>query len=263
MQDYYMHNKVAEFYEVSEAYQQDFPLYDQMLTAGHKTFLELGIGTGRIARHIASRGGVVTGIELAQPMIDVGLSRLTSDKLRQNVTFIQGDMRDFELNDRFFDAIYAGEYSFANLLTLDDQLSCLRSARRHLKASGQLVLHLFLPNPAYFSSLKLGGVGGSPLEHNSPTLLPNGNQLDTTTATSYDRATQNLSARITYDEILKDNAVHRYSLPLVTHAFYPAEISLLLLHAGYRVEQTDGGFHGEPLTNESWEMVVHARATKP
>ncbi|MEU2915709.1 class I SAM-dependent methyltransferase [Streptomyces massasporeus] len=100
---------------------------------GASSLLDMGCGTGGHLKHFAETFSHVEGIDLSE-----GMLRVIRRKLPQ-LSVHQGDMRDFELGDRF-DAVvslFAAVGNLASPQELDAALSC---AARHLHPGGVLVV---------------------------------------------------------------------------------------------------------------------------
>ena len=63
---------------------------DELVSARPARFLELAVGTGRLALPLAALGHDVTGIDVSAAMLD----RLRANDPQRRVTTIQGDMVD-------------------------------------------------------------------------------------------------------------------------------------------------------------------------
>lgn len=256
--EYYLHRKVAEYFDLTEACNKDIPLYKEFIKQGTHC-LELGVGTGRVAIELARIGANVTGIDISEAMLAIAQEKLEKEDLEGNVELIQSDMRNFELSRKNFDLSYVADYSFGYLYNIEDQEQCLQSIYKHLQNDGILIIHMFQPNPSYFGNLSVGGVGGSVQEDGGIYRLPNGNQLYVTLSTSYDRSSQRLSANIIYEEISPKGEVWKYLIPTAKHVYYQNEMKLPLNYNGFNVTDIYGDFDRSPLKQDSWEMIFVAR----
>ncbi|WP_299375864.1 class I SAM-dependent methyltransferase [uncultured Tateyamaria sp.] len=123
------------------------------LPAGGRV-LDLGCGSGDpIARWFIAEGFAVTGVDFAQPMLDLARGRWPGGDWRL------GDMRNLDLPDRF-DGIVAWNSFFH--LRPDDQRTCIGHMARHLVPGGSLLLTVG-PEAGEVS----GTVGGEPVYHAS------------------------------------------------------------------------------------------------
>ena len=105
--------------------------------------LELAAGTGRIGFPLIRESSNYTGLELSEQYVDYANKKISS--LSSRSKFIQGDMRDFNLN-KFYKCIFIGFNSFLHLLSEYDAIRCLESIKKHMNADSILYLDLFVPN---------------------------------------------------------------------------------------------------------------------
>jgi SAM-dependent methyltransferase len=108
--------------------------------------LELGTGTGRITIPLAKAHHRVVGMDLSPTMLKLAVAKRDAiPDIADRVTFIEGDMKSFDLNE-LFSLILVPARSFQHLITPADQRSCLTCIRRHLGTGGHVVIDLFDPN---------------------------------------------------------------------------------------------------------------------
>lgn len=96
--------------------------------------LDLGCGTGRHSRHLASRGFRVTGIDLAARSIAEARRHA-----RPGLRFIRGDMR-VPFGRNRFDCVFSFFTSFGYFDEPTDHLTVVRNIARSLRTGGTLVL---------------------------------------------------------------------------------------------------------------------------
>src|SRR5256885_542190 len=107
--------------------------------------LELGGGTGRIAIPLACKGVQVHTIEVSKRMIEILRSKPGSEQ----VTVHRGSFATISAR-RTYSLIYAAWNAIYFLRTQEEQLRCLRAARRALTQTGRLVIEAFVPRPDQF-----------------------------------------------------------------------------------------------------------------
>jgi SAM-dependent methyltransferase len=93
--------------------------------------LDLGCGTGLLACRIAEEGFAVTGVDPAEGMLGVARSQPGA----QRVSWIKSVGQTVRLPQRF-DLIYMTGHAFQALLTDEDAVAVLRTARDHLAEDG-------------------------------------------------------------------------------------------------------------------------------
>jgi len=108
--------------------------------------LELAAGTGRLALPILERGYTYTGIELSRNFVKCAQTKTKRFKSRAN--FIEGDIRNFELEQQF-QFIFIGFNSILHLLTNNDIKSFLKCVHAHLTDNGVFLIDLFVPDPFF------------------------------------------------------------------------------------------------------------------
>jgi SAM-dependent methyltransferase len=117
----------------------DFYLGLALETGGR--VLDLGCGTGLLACRIAQEGPAVTGADPAEGMLRVARSRVGAER----VSWIEAEGQTLRLPQRF-DLIYMTGHAFQALLTDDDAVAVLRTARDHLSGDGKFAFET--RNPA-------------------------------------------------------------------------------------------------------------------
>jgi SAM-dependent methyltransferase len=110
------------------------------LTSGAQV-LDLGCGTGLLACRVAEQGFAVTGVDPAEGMLAVARWRPGGER----VSWIKGAGQTMRLPRRF-DLIYMTGHAFQALLTDEDAIAVLRTARDHLADDGLLAFET--RNPA-------------------------------------------------------------------------------------------------------------------
>ena len=113
-------------------------LIDCLITRGHlrpgATVLDLGCGTGRHSRHLASRGFDVTGIDLSSESL--AIARRSE---RPNLRFIRQDMR-LPVRTRQFDHVLNLFTSFGYFDDPGDDMSVVHNMALALKEGGCVIL---------------------------------------------------------------------------------------------------------------------------
>ena len=218
-------------------------------TASGGAVLELGCGTGRVAVRLAAAGARVVGLDFSNAMLAVAREK------QSTVRWVQGDMRSFDLGERFGLIIIPG-HAFQNLVTAADQVACLESIGRHLDPGGLLVIHIDHQNLSWLGGLS--GEGGGRLEEDGSFLHPGtGRQIRTLQGWAYEPTTQTAIARTVWEEISDEGQVldNWDSGSIRLHCVFRFEMEHLLARAGFTVEALYGDFSRQPLHDESSEMI--------
>ena len=229
-------------------------LGEEARAAGHPV-LELACGTGRVAIPIARQGVRVVGLDLSPAML--ARAREKSVGL-DNVRWVEGDMRSFELPERF-GLIFIPARSFLHLLTIEDQLSCLRCVYQHLVPGYRLALNIFNPDIVMMGQW-LGATRGALCRRSDYCHPRNGRQVRSWETTEYRTANQELTSSFIDDELDREGAVvSRIYRDLKLRYIFRYEMEHLLARAGFKVEALYGDFFGGAFEDSSSEMVWVAR----
>lgn len=111
-----------------------------------KPVLELACGTGRITWELARYGVDVLGLDYSDTMLRIAEEKRAAlpEETQKHVSFIHGNMADFDLGSEFPLVIIPCR-SFQCLLTVEEQMNCLKSVYNHLEDGGRLILNVFDP----------------------------------------------------------------------------------------------------------------------
>jgi SAM-dependent methyltransferase len=157
--EYYADKRVAEAYDRAlEGPRQpdttdDVPFYVDLARAAAargERVLELGCGTGRVTLPIADAGAEVVGLDSSAAMLAIARRKRDDG----NPRWVEADMRDFDLAERF-GLVMIPFRSFLHLLTPADQRACLARVREHLLPGGRFALNFFNPDPRLLALAKL------------------------------------------------------------------------------------------------------------
>jgi SAM-dependent methyltransferase len=136
----------CRFYDLEmEAFAEDIPFYQEFLPVSG-TVLEIGCGSGRVARRLASKKRPVIGIDLSPAM-----AVRAAGHGHPHCRFLVMDMLSLGLC-RSFTAVLV-PYNTLNLLAEAQTIArFLRSIHHLLDEGGVLLLQLFIPTTAMFGS---------------------------------------------------------------------------------------------------------------
>ena len=215
--------------------------------AGHPV-LELACGTGRVAIPVAQAGVQLAGLDRSPAM----LGRAREKAGLSNARWVEGDMRDFDLPERF-GLVYIPFRSFQHLLAVEDQLACLSCVRRHLAPGGRFALTVFNPDLIRIANARSSNRGNAQLVVHKP-------ERAHWDSVRYEQAAQELDCSF-IDERLDEAGVvaSRVYRGLKLRYFYRYEMEHLLSRAGFAVEALYGDHFRAPFSGTSPEMVFVAR----
>jgi SAM-dependent methyltransferase len=207
---------------------------------------------------IAEAGIPIHALDSSPEMLDALAAKLAArpQNLRDRVTPVGGDMRTFDLAERFALVILPFR-AFLHNITDDDRLATLARVRHHLRPGGRLAFNVYHPSLLYMSR------HAGPLEGvwrwvgNFP--LPGGGFVARSEANRYDTVKQVVHSQHRYEEYDDDGALIRTSLHRLALAFlYPGDIQHLLARAGFTGVTINGGFDGRAFSDDTDELVIEA-----
>jgi SAM-dependent methyltransferase len=250
---------IAELYDQVGLY-RDRPDLEFYLAAAREAgspVLEIGCGTGRVLIPTARAGIEITGLDLSPSMIAVCRQRLLAepDPVRARVELIEGDMRRFDLGRRF-NLVTVPFRPFQHLVSVEDQLACLGSIRRHLVPGGTLILDLF--NPSLEALVRPAGVEA---EDTPETMLPDGRRLSRSfRIVSQDRAAQANQVELIYHVTQPSGRTERLVHGFTMRYLFRYEAEHLLVRAGFEIVALYGGYDRSPFgATYPGELIFVAR----
>jgi SAM-dependent methyltransferase len=199
--------------------------------AGDGSALELGIGTGRIALPLASRGVAVRGIDLSEAMVERLRAKPGGDELHVEI----GDFASTRVEGTF-SLVYLVANTIMNLTTQDAQVACFQNAADHLEPGGSFVIEVLVPGLQRLPP----GERYQPFDV-SPTHLG----FD-----EIDVATQRLTSHHYW---IEDGSVEVSSPPF--RYAWPSELDLMARLAGMSLRERWSDWGREPFTAESAKHV--------
>ena len=231
----------------------DLQMYEQFAARCDSPILELGCGTGRVFIPLARQGYRITGIDASAAMLEQARAKVAAQNLGDQLTLVQQEMVELELEERF-NLAFAALNSFAHLHTTEAQLSALARIRRHLNPGGLLVLDMFNPDLARL----LDARGQVALAK-----VIDGPGTDQRTMRFYtdevDLGRQLIHTTYIVDEIDPEGNVKRTLFPFTLRYLFRYELELLLRHAGFEVEAIYGSYELDQFSGESEKLIAVAR----
>jgi SAM-dependent methyltransferase len=235
-------------------YTEDIPFWRRLARELGSPVLDLGAATGRVAIPLARDGAEVWALDGSAAMV-AELERRTAEAEVAGVHAVHGDLRSFSLG-RGFALILMAMNTFQVLVAPEDQLACLRAAREHLLAGGQLVFDVAFPDLAEVTGT-LGLVrrtGEYEDEARGVTVL------HSACYDAFDPVTQTLRFTIQVDDRHPDGRITRHLRRFTVHVFLPSEIRHLVARAGLEVVDAYGDFEGGPVEPGSTRQIYRCRA---
>jgi ubiquinone/menaquinone biosynthesis C-methylase UbiE len=259
-----VYDQIPDFgllYDAVPAYasRTDVAFYVDAASAGGAAsrVLEIGSGTGRVTLPLARAGHQVVGVDASPSMLARARAKLAQEPpaVRERVTLIEADGRDFDAPGAPFDLAIAPFRVLQHFTTPSDQLAVLGSVRRHLDIGGRLAFDVF--NPSY--SALVGDRTGE-AEDTPEQLLPDGRAFRRTVRIPRVRFVEQVSDVELIYYVRSGAETTRYVQAFPMRWYTPSELEHLVARAGFTIESMRGGFDGRPLTDDAPEIVIVARA---
>jgi ubiquinone/menaquinone biosynthesis C-methylase UbiE len=249
-----------EYYDANfpTSLQGDVEWYCQRAVQAGGPVLELGCGTGRITLPLAEAGVNVVALDASQTMLAALNAKVArhSPAVRARIRLIEGDMRTFELPERFA-LIIAPFRALLHNVTEADQLACLERVRQHLLPGGRFAFNVFHPSLEYMAQ-HAGPLAGV-WRWAGTYRLPTGGFVVRSEATRYDTVHQVIHSLLRYDEYSAEGGLTKSSLQRSELAYlYPSDIRRLLAQTGFVDLTMNGDFNGRDFSRDGDELVVEA-----
>jgi len=133
-------NIYHEMYQHIFDYDKEFDFYDSILKSNNsQKILEIGCGSGMLARRFLKNGYDYLGLDLFNEMLDIARREVMSDK------FIQCDMQNLSF-DRQFDSVLITGRSIAYMIDNQGIIDTFTGVHKALKDRGLFVFGVFEAN---------------------------------------------------------------------------------------------------------------------
>jgi len=227
--------------------------------------LELACGSGRVTFTLARAlpAAEIVGLDSSIDMLGKAVAARddTESSVRTRVSFVKGDMRDWAGSGEAFDAVLISCCSVSHLLALDDRRRTWATAFRLLRPGGVFILDVRVPDlatlaesqrvrPRAFVDLDIDATRRS---------LGEEARLLRCTATTYEPHRQRADVRLIYDRFHQRALAERLVTDFASHVYFPAELELLFVSAGFEIAQRYGDYRFAPCDRTSQYVVTVAR----
>jgi len=217
---------------------------------GIRRLLDLGCGTGRHAVHFAQRGFQVLGVDRSEAMLVHAHQRARASQLCEKVDFLRGDARDFSSGDKF-DAVLMNFNVLGYMLTNDDVIGALKSARGNVRDGGLLIAD-FWYGPAV--------VVDPPGTRRRQIEGPDGPMVRTSSGEHFPRQ-QSCAITISVGRMKGGRLVDETEEVHRVRYFFPLELEMLLRCNGFRLQALTGFPEVEtPPSEQKWVAALVAAA---
>ena len=207
--------------------------------------LELACGSGRFTLPLAREGVNITGVDISEDMLD--LAKLKASKDVVNIRFLQGDMRSFDLGEKF-KFIFIPAQSLSHLHTREEVENCFSCVRRHLADEGRLLIELF--NSSVKMLARESGRRYAVGQYNDP---KGDSQVFVTEEVRYDSASQvNHIQWFFRNEGINDEVMLSFEM----RQFFPQEMDALLWYNDFLIEHKYGNYNEEEFSSDAWKQLI-------
>jgi ubiquinone/menaquinone biosynthesis C-methylase UbiE len=241
------------FYQRSSSdMDQDITYFVELAKQTGGPVMELGCNTGRISIAIAQAGIDVFGIDFSSEKLEKARKRADDLGLTHRIKWVEASITNFQIPSKTCPLIIMPDHSFLQLINVRDQLSALKSIRRHLEDGGLFSFHAFVPHMR-----KLMDLEG---KYRFRGTFPSGNdELEVYDFMELD--TFNQIANITrYTERFnsRGKSLGRTKSKIRLRYAYPSELSHLLAVCGFKIQNRYGTFYRAPFDEKSEELIIEA-----
>lgn len=181
--------------------------------------------------------------------------------LRERVSFVRGDMRDWVGTGDTFDAVVIPCCSVSHLLTLEDRRRTWASAFRLLRPGGLFIIDVRVPDLATLAEaqrVRPRAFVDLDIDATRKTAGESGRLLRCT-ATTYAPHLQRADVRLLYDRFDHHALAERLVTDYSSHVYFPAELELLFLSTGFEIAEQYGGYAFVPVGRTSDFVVTVAQ----
>lgn len=269
--DFNLEAGTTEYYEDPHYYDYEFKnrredvrFYTARYLEVEGWSLELGVGTARIAAPAVRAGARVLGLDLHEGMLRVAEAR--REKLakakRANLRLYPGDMRSFDLGERF-PLVTLPFNALQHLYSHEDARACLRCIHKHLEPGGALIFDVLMPDFEYLNRPSYAIFQGVDFKH------PTWDATYTYSEQSaYDHLRQLNQMWFHYDRVdpplgAPSEAPETHRIQLSHRYYFPQELDLLLTISGFRVVHVAGDFEGGPVVEGNESLIYFCERIDP
>lgn len=245
----------AALYEaLTGDFRGDVPMYLEIAKRHEGPILELACGTGRVAIPLSEAGHSVVGIDFDADIIELARSKAKLLGLHRNISFVQADMLDFDL-DQKFPLVIAGGNSLIHLLDFRLVRRSIERCREHLEDNGSLYI-------AFETSPYLASAGKFRVERERPRQVFNRGTGETLLYRGTTTIDPNFQRTTRHHEFANPRAPHDPTKTAIfdyaTRPIFPGELEVLLDVSDMKILEVFGDYDLRAITRQSEKYIVRA-----
>jgi SAM-dependent methyltransferase len=251
---------VAEFFDWIVPYRErpDVEFFVEMARQSRGPVLELGCGTGRVLIPTARAGLEITGLDSSSQMLGACRDKLAQEpeEVQSKVKLLKADMRRFDLRNPFR-LVTLPFRPFQHLLTVEDQLACLRSVHHHLIEGGRIILDIYNPSlPRLVDDKYL-----REFEEEPEFVMPDGRRvIRRHRLIERDYLNQILDVELSYQVTHPDGRQEELCQATRMRYLFRFEAEHLLARSGFEVEHVYGDYDKSPYgSKDPGDLIFVAR----
>jgi len=244
-------NEHAKYYDwefdlICTNQRNDVHIWKELAKEYGSPILEICCGSGRITEELIKDGHIITAIDNSNEMLEI-----LKAKHLPNIEILNSNMTTFELNIKFKFA-FISYSSFQQLLTLEEQIKCLKNIHDHLENGGVLAMDI---NPRICA-----GEDVLPRSHSYTAEYPINNSTVTMyTSHRIDRINSVKHWRDEYLEISENGEEQRTYVEISLKECNLDYMKLLFEKCDYEIQNIYGDFNKGEVTEDSYNLIYVVR----
>jgi len=206
--------------------------------------LEIACGSGLVTIPIAAMGLVVTGVDLARPMLEHAHKKAEGRNL--SIRWVEADARSFDLGAKYQFILLTGN-AFQAFLRREDQEALLASVKRHLAPNGIFAFETRNPSGHDLSN--------QPEEEFDQSYTSvEGHRVSVSFTQKYDLLAQ-VMHWTSYRRWNDGTRDHQKETHIDCRFTHPQELEALLHYNGFQAVEQYGNWNKEPLAATSPSII--------
>lgn len=248
------HAELYDLFYADKPYAEEAKFLDRLIkqhgTPAHRQLLDAACGTGKHAREFARLGYNVVGVDHSPSMLDQ--ARIASTTAGLDISFLERDLGNLDFPSESFDVVTCLFDSVGYVRTNERLREVFNSFRDVLKDDGLLILEF------WHAGAMIRGY--SP--HRVRQFEAEWGTVERTSNTRMNVAEQTCTVHYLIREFFNDGKHHCFSEEQTNRFFLLQEMDLWLKIHGFEPLAWSSEYSGQPVTEETWHIVVCARKGK-